>query len=52
MPPNPENQDPERLEKESKDSFEKVRKLVEEYEGRKLEGRSLLDEPPLFRPKA
>jgi hypothetical protein len=47
MPPNPENQDPEKLKEESKISIEKVRKLVEEHEGTKLDD----DEPPLLRPK-
>jgi hypothetical protein len=45
MPPNFENQDAEKLEKESRISIEKVRKLVVEHEGTKLQD----DEPPLLR---
>jgi hypothetical protein len=45
MTPEPESQDPEKLREESKISIEKVRKLVEEFEGPKLAD----EEPPLLR---
>jgi hypothetical protein len=48
MPPDdPELKDPSELEKESKESIERVRRIVEENEGVRRDD----TEPPLIRPK-